>query len=284
VVYAANEEFQIAKQGLHNGILSIKAFVMAKFVLQIPYMILLALCALVVPAYAVGNFHMGGFLWCHVLMTAMIWCFECTGEALGIGIQNPLIGMLVSVMLWFSAFLFSGIFLKPDFIIWPFRICCYIFPLGWATTGMHYAESHGATWSGAELTQDGGFACPNLPAMQCFGQTGDQVRASLSSSYGNLKVEDTLFTDLLYLLIIAALWKIATVALIVVKMSWVHPLQPLTNEAASPDPAHSTVTAAPKAIKQEKASNSEAAPPAASAPREATKEQKGSNSEALEEI
>merc|ERR1712151_1434317 len=97
---------------------------------------------------------------------------------------------------------------------------------------MQSLETHGTVWSGAELTHDGGFTCPNLPPMVCYGRTGDQVRASLTRLVGNLSDEDTVVEDLCYILLITLFFKIVSWALLILKTSWAYPLKPLNKDGA----------------------------------------------------
>jgi len=232
VVYAVNEEFHLVKKEIANGFVTSKAFLAAKTLLQIPYMFLLTIFAMAIPAYGIGNFNTKGAPLMLLLYTATIWSFECMGEALGIGLKNPLIGMLGIVGLWFTAFLFSGNFLDPEFVIWPFRVFCSILPLRWSVQGMNYLETHGTTWEGAEVNSTGAFACPGLGPLECFGRTGDQVRVSLSLTFANLSSEDTVLTDLAYIAIIAAFFKVVAVAVFILQTRWVRPVQPLEKKVA----------------------------------------------------
>jgi len=46
---------------------------------------------------------------------------------------NVILGMMNYMSLWFSAFLFSGLFVRIPDVIWPFRLFCYILPLGYTS-------------------------------------------------------------------------------------------------------------------------------------------------------
>jgi ABC-type multidrug transport system ATPase subunit len=236
VVFAINAEFNISQKEMHIGLARTRAYIVSRMLIQYPYMLLLSLSALGVPAYAIANFNPDGFAMSLLTMTAMLCGFEFCGEAFGIIFKNPLIGMLAAVGLWFCAFLFSGDFLNPDFIIWPFRVLCWCLPLRWSIRAMNYLEFHGTEWEGAELNSvsPSGFVCPgaNSP-LNCFGRTGDQVLNSLMQQFGNLSTEDTVAEDIAYCLIIAAVFKIIAIVSIVLKTRWIVPVRPIAAKSAT---------------------------------------------------
>merc|ERR1712232_539877 len=136
---------------------------------------------------------------------------------MGMAFRNPLIGMMGVVILWFASFLFSGLFLKPEFIIWPFRVFCYLLPLRWMLRAASYLEYNGTEWDGAVLQSGGlGFTCPDAAnAMQCFGRTGDQVLVSLRRQFGHISTEDTVLNDFLCILAIGVFFKLLYVTILV---------------------------------------------------------------------
>jgi len=127
---------------------------------------------------------------------------------------------------WINAFLFSGGFLKPDFIIMPFRKIVDITPLFYAMRSFIYLEFHGTTWSGAHPTAEG-FAC-NQPGF-CYGHTGEQVLASLSQSFSSA-TGDHVGTDAAVLLLMASIFKIICFVTIVLRT---HGAGPLTRSKTS---------------------------------------------------
>lgn len=213
VVYAVNEEFRLVKKDVRNGMSRRGAYLIARFLLQVPYMVVLALFAIVVPAYAIMSFRAGGLILTVCVMTATLWSFECTAEALAVSFANPLVGMMGSVSLWFASFLFSGNFLDGEQVIWPFKLFTYLFPLRWSMQAIHYLDTHGTDWQGSEKSVfPPGFSCSTSP---CFGYTGDQVRETLSQSFGNISAEDTVAQDLLNILLFGLFFKILAIVIVI---------------------------------------------------------------------
>jgi hypothetical protein len=191
-------------------------------------MVVLAVFAFLLPAYAISAFNMDGIFGVHAIVAITLFAFEAMGEFLGVAIMNPLVGMLGMVCSWFCAFLFCGAFLKPEFIVWPFRLTTYIFPLRWAFRGMFYLETTGTIFDGAveDINSPTGFRCPNLSPMECVGYTGDQVRKSMTANFGVLSEEDTVAEDFLFIAIICVVWKCLAILMITLKTAWVTPLKP----------------------------------------------------------
>ena len=61
-----------------------------------------------------------------------LWAFESVAQLFAVTTASPLLGMLNFVNVWFASFLFSGIMVPEDDVIWPFRIFCSILPLKWS--------------------------------------------------------------------------------------------------------------------------------------------------------
>ena len=106
---------------------------------------------------------------------------------------------------WFNCFLFNGIAIPREDVIWPFRLFCYVLPYGWAQPTITLLSMVKAnSWEGAfrcdpatGLAIDGptalaanttvdycnpavdengdGFYCPDILPPACYGRTGKQV-------------------------------------------------------------------------------------------------------------
>merc|ERR1719378_465438 len=102
-------------------------------------MLLLALAAIGVPAYAIAAFNAASFVQFVLAYAVFLWGFECLAQLLSL-VANPLLGMLTYLNLWFTAFLFAGAFLPASDVIWPFRALCYALPISWAMPVFSYLE------------------------------------------------------------------------------------------------------------------------------------------------
>jgi hypothetical protein len=61
----------------------------------------------------------------------ILWSFEAMAQTLSLVFANPLLGMLGFLEFWFCNFLFAGLLVSKENIIWPFRIVHYIVPFTW---------------------------------------------------------------------------------------------------------------------------------------------------------
>jgi len=220
-VYAVNEEFFLIKKEIRNGMCSRNGYITSRFFLQIPYIILLALFAILIPGYAIMGFGFDGFPVGLCVMASCLWAFECLAEALAVSFANPLIGMLGAVSMWFTCFLFCGAFLEPDFIIWPFRALTYVLPLRWSIQTLCYTAYRDTKWEGAVLSESPlGYTCTSTDVMDpCYGYTGEQVLLSLKKGgYGCVSAEDTVAGDIRNVLLFGLFCKIVFIVMVYVKI------------------------------------------------------------------
>ena len=205
----------------------------ASWVVQAPMMFVLALSSLL-PMYVIGDLAWSSFGIVLVLYALTFWSFEGLAQMLST-FSNVIIGLFGFLNLYFAAFLFCGMFVDPEDVIWPIRTFCYFMPLGWTLQSymyalMHDMPDHGGTFActpGDELPTGGvctqqGFYCSSADdpsGAVCYGKDGDTILESLSvqftifeanGHYGRniaLIVAFGAFTRLVYVAAIYALTK-----------------------------------------------------------------------------
>jgi energy-coupling factor transporter ATP-binding protein EcfA2 len=121
-VYALNDEFKSILRETKNGMVSAVSYIMAKTVLVIPIMFVFAIFALGIPGYIIQDFPTSTFGTGILLWAALIYSFECIAECLAVLFDNPVIGMLHFINLWFSCFLFAGFLVPVDSLYWPLKV------------------------------------------------------------------------------------------------------------------------------------------------------------------
>merc|ERR1712190_606176 len=219
-VYNTNQDFKIIRKEYKNGMIPMASYLLAVFFLQLPYMVVLAIAALAIPYYGLAEANTLQMVPEIAVVTVVLWSFEQSSVFLGICFDNPLIGMLGSIGLWFASFLFSGTFLKPSFINWPLKLCTYVFPLRWGFLQMSYLDFHGSIWEGAESLPDGKFSCAGGSGSgglaACYGHTGDQVLATLGNVFP-VGESGTMLQHTAYILAYGLVFKVLHVALVVAK-------------------------------------------------------------------
>jgi ABC-type multidrug transport system ATPase subunit len=179
------------------------AAAVASWIVQAPMMFVLALSSLL-PMYVIGDLPWSSFGIVLVIYAVAFWSFEGLAQMLSV-FSNVIIGLFAFLNLYFAAFLFCGMFVDPEDVIWPIRTFCYFMPLGWALQSymyglMHDMPDHSGTVAcvpGAIVNATGnvctsqGFYCYSADdpsGAVCYGKDGDTILESLS-------VQFTIFGD-----------------------------------------------------------------------------------------
>ena len=249
VVYALREEFVVVRREVRDGMYPAAAYVAAHTLLQVPLMVALSLAVLGVPAYAIANFHAPKFATLLLAYSAQLWAFECIAQLISVAVGDALVGCLVHIGAWFSSFLYSGIILAEDQIVWPFRLLVFASPVRWGVSAMIHAEFVDAPpFAGTKACGSGGaggasnatsaaadsrcardgFYCPGdrTGGLECFGRDGADVLASLHVSYPAIDPRDHVARDVGANLAIALACKLVFVAVFAAKCRAAKPPQP----------------------------------------------------------
>ena len=215
-VYALNEEYKSVAREIKNGMVSPASYVMAKTVLSLPIMFIWAIFALL-PAYTFMGYDSSNYLLMLCVWACMIYSWECMAELLAVAFDNPLLGMLNFMQLWFSAFLFGGFLLPGADMYWPLKIFFYILPIKYATRSMNYVDNIDAKYDGCHNYMDDDEEI-------CFGKDGKDVLKGIGQIYPLITQRNTLGTDIPILIAIAVFFKIQYIGLLFVKSRMVSKL------------------------------------------------------------
>jgi len=217
-VFALNVELRQVGAEIRDGLYSPFSYLIANTLIQLPLLVLLAVCAILVPGYAVGNLDITAFPKMLAIFAAFLWSFECIAQAMAI-LTNPLVGLLAFLDVWFIAFLFNGLLIQADDVIWPFKLCFYVLPYRHFITSILYNEFvDGPTFSGVlpcnasagGLCAIRGFYCPADPTgLSCYGREGVTVLNSLKVNYRSISTTDTFEESMLIILAIALYFKLS---------------------------------------------------------------------------
>jgi hypothetical protein len=215
--YVYNEEFFAIKREVKNGLLSPYAYLLSNLIIQIPIMIVLALFAMAIPAYGMVAWYGPHFVQVILMYALTLWAFESAAQVFSIMFDNPLMGMLTFMNIWFAGFLFCGIMVREGDVIWPFRAMSYITFMKWAIKNLVYLDFIDATWTGAvtDPSAAAGFSCGS--STLCFGRNGKEVLASLHNTYDAIDSEDKLLENAMILFAIGCAYKLAYVVMFVRK-------------------------------------------------------------------
>ena len=133
-MYVLNDELLVIQSEQKNGMLRPASYIMAKVVLTLPFIFVFAIFALGIPGFAIQNYQTSSWIEVILLWSILAYLFESLAECLAIWVKNKVLGMLVYLTYWISSFLFSGLFLPLDDLIWPLKIFYYTTPFSYYTT------------------------------------------------------------------------------------------------------------------------------------------------------
>ena len=222
-VYVYNTEFFSVKKEVKNGLYKPLSYMIANFIIQVPFMVILSICAVTISGYGIGNWSWENYPQLVIVYACGLFAFESVAQLFSMQ-SDPLLGMLNFMNVWFSAFLFAGVMVPRSDVIWPFRLFCYILPLNWVLRSMAYLEFSAATYDGAELCTDTGdqtcffhvdgggnqiipgWTCGDN-RLQCMGREGTQVLDSLGANYKSLSSENNVVNDIFICLLITVVGK-----------------------------------------------------------------------------
>jgi ABC-type multidrug transport system ATPase subunit len=234
-VYNYNEEFFAIKKEVKNGMIRVGPYLVANFILQIPLMVILSMCALTVSGYGIAGWWSENYVTMIIMYAIVLFAFESLAQLFSVAVVNPLLGMLFFMCIWFMSFLFGGLFVPVEDVIWPFRIFCYILPFFYGLRTMVYLEINDSEYEGAEFCNVGDAGClfhyddagveiepgwtcatDGSSSLQCYGRSGGQVMDSIGANYTSMTSEDNVIASCLYILAIGVSFKL----LYMLKMYW----------------------------------------------------------------
>jgi len=265
VVFLGNMEFQIVKREVKDGTYSIAVYWLVNLIIHVPMMFVVGLCVIFPAFYPMMDLAWGGFVQNWLINSVTLLAMDSLAQVYAVD-DNPLIGMMNQMNVWFMSFTFAGVWLVVDDIIWPFRAFAYILPFRWVFPTVGYAMlHHTAPYEGAyqcdistrlavagpfngtavpcsPLTPDAegfGFYCgPEVPPQSCVGRTGDQILDSFGVTFATIQSTDPDAGDQFWLAFtglvtaMAIFCKVVHFARISIVCSQSAPVLPLTDAAA----------------------------------------------------
>jgi ABC-type multidrug transport system ATPase subunit len=242
-VFAFSEEFKSINKEVKNGMYRLSGYLTAAGLLQIPAMIILALCVTGIPAFAIGNMWAPNFVQIVAIYAVTLFGYECIARCFSVQFADPLIGMLAYMNTWFTSFVFAGVMIPEEQVIWPFRIFVYVLPLNWGIQTISYLDAidakYGDAWTCTSTSrtdclfhygEDGtrrypGWTCSETEnggynPLQCYGREGWQVLDSLGMNYGSITSTNYLGRNFGIIMAIAfAMWVVYIFAAYAVTMN-----------------------------------------------------------------
>jgi len=222
-VLSTNSEARAVANEVKNGMGSASAYLVSNILLQIPAMFVLSLFSCVISGYGIAGWWMPHFGHTTLMLAATLWSFEAVAQSQAVAFENPILGLLNFMNWWFVSFLFGGIMVARDDIVWPLKLFTWITPHTYSLRTLVNLEIVDSEFEGAEACVAGpedltckshgnsteGWRCsdPNLSPMNCYGRTGGQVLDSIGQNFSTITSESTFWEDLSYVLILGVVFK-----------------------------------------------------------------------------
>jgi len=184
-------------------------YILAQSFLQI---VLLPLCTLsvLVVGFGMGNWATEHFLQCWLIYTLGYWVFEGVSQCLAVRPLHVLLNMMDFANFWFASFLFCGMVLPQEDVIWPLRLLTYILPFKYWLRCCLWLIMVPQKFEGAEYDASAtmGFVCgPDVSPAACFGPTGCEALDTAHRLFDAMSCTDTRAQDTMYLLIMIGVCK-----------------------------------------------------------------------------
>jgi len=189
------------KREIKDGMFHPLAAALAGWVIQPPFMFLLAASAMVFP-YIIGDWYWPSFPIAWLVYACTSWTFEGMGQCFALA-PHPLIGIMNFMQVYFACFLFCGMFIDLSSLTWALRWIAHCLPLQYTLKlYIHAIFIDGPDYEDATLCTPGdpitvgsisflcssrGFYCPaDVSGFLCLGRSGDQILTSLGDNFAGL--------------------------------------------------------------------------------------------------
>ena len=212
-VFALNDEFKSILRESKNGMVSSASYVLAKSIITLPIFFIWALFSLGIPMFVVQDAPKESFGIMMILFAAVLFVFESVAECLSVWIEDPILGMLQFMNVWFASFLFGGFLIPLRDLYWPFELFYYIMPFNYFVRSSIYETFRQTTF---EACTD-----PTTSAVCVDSTNGLEVLAGLGRVIPLFQDTDQTVQDIGVLLAIGAFYKIMYIVGVFYKTSQV---------------------------------------------------------------
>ncbi len=104
------------------------AYVTAKSIIEIPFMLLLALGTLGIGGFVMIDFNTLNFWFMVLIFLSVLLAFKAIAQETALTIKRMILAMLRYVIVWFTVFLFSEIWIGKDDEYLPFQLLFFVSP------------------------------------------------------------------------------------------------------------------------------------------------------------
>lgn len=255
-VYALNDEFKSICREAKNGMTHGVTYVLAKNLLTLPFIAVLTVCSLGIPAFVIMDNPSEAAKMLFFLYAALMFVFESVGEFFSILFEDPILGMLQYMNYWFASFLFSGLVIPLEDLYYPWTLFYYMMPFHYfVRSSIYEGFAHTTFESCPEGTfsaicmqeQVPGAGVPGIDVVQAFERVMPIANA-----------EDSSLQDLLIMVAIGLVYKILYTVGVILKTRRVAQIEQsrlITSAAAS-----ATASSSDKTVVNGNVSQTDSAP------------------------
>jgi len=214
-VYSFSSEFMIVKREIKSGMYSFAAYFLVTSTLQLPFIMLIAMCSITGSAYGFAGWQASSYPQVLCIFSATLWCFENAAHLCSVLTRKALHGSLALSAYWFISFALCGVMIREEKLISPLQWLAQILPWKYAVRSAVYSILVGTIWEGAvpDPSASRGFQCPKDDSgLLCWGYTGEQVSNSLGVVFGLISPDNHFCEDMLALFVIGLVMKLAFAA------------------------------------------------------------------------
>jgi ABC-type multidrug transport system ATPase subunit len=228
--------YQLARSEIRNNFYQPWMHHVAVLISSVPLLAVLAVCALLGTAFGVGNYGWDTFAITYINFFVMYLAFDFMAHVCSVAFDNLTVAMCSYAQYWFGSFLFMGLMLDLEEVIWPLRIFTYVMPFRWIYANLVYIQFawFPQTFEGATVCAVGGnvsaasgcmypngnsvagFSCGPIGSYSypCLGFTGEEVLGSMYRlNYTVVKNENHVWRNIAIVFGMAIIHKIAHVLL-----------------------------------------------------------------------
>lgn len=210
-VQVLSDEIKVIRNEEQNGMLHAATYVLAKFVLTIPYIIIYALCALVLPGWIIQKNPWKSLLLSSSFWSLIMYLFESLAELFAALMDSPIIGMILYLAVWIISFLFGGLFVPEEDLYWPMKAFYYATPFSYYYRGQFYILYNDATFEPC-------FSTSQVQTAICVESgSGFDVLDALNRVFSLFQNENTVKTDMLVMLGMTMIVKLCYFAIVMCK-------------------------------------------------------------------
>lgn len=160
-VFELNNEYKSVKREIKNGMINPLMYISAKSLLVIPVMFVFAFCGLTISSYGILKTKLGYIVYI-IIYAISVFIFECFAEFFSVIYENPLIGMVQFLGLWFGSFLFAGLFIPSRDIPVMVRWLYHVLPFAPMNAAMSYHIIYDQDWENCDPSTNLGLICVDL--------------------------------------------------------------------------------------------------------------------------